>query len=134
MFNTDDSAGVLLQVSTALYGCVKFALTLQLATASKKKGKLKDEGHWFQGRWKLQKCFTDNQNNCVCKICQETVALYKEHNAKRHDEAKHASRYDKLSETDHDGKVKQLQESLATQQQFFTWAHGPNENISKASY
>lgn len=58
----------------------------------------------------------------------ETVASYKEYNVKRHYETKHARNYNKLSEIDHAEKVKQLEDSLATQQRFFTRARESNEN------
>lgn len=103
-----------------------------MATASKP-SKVDNEGRRFQERWKLQYFFIENWNNCVCLICHETVALFKEYNVKRHDETKHAKAYNMLPESDLAEKVKELQASLTTQQWFFTQAHKWNENITKAS-
>ncbi len=67
-------------------------------------------------------------------ICQETVAVCKEFNVKRHCQTKHANTYDKLPGSDGAEKVKQLKTVLASQQRFFTQACESNENTTKASY
>ena len=104
-----------------------------MATA-KKTRKVDSEGRRFQERWELQYFFTENQGNCVCLICKETVALFKDFNVKRHYQTKHANTYDKLTGSDRAEKVKQLQAALASQQRFFTRACESKENITKASY
>lgn len=58
------------------------SLISAMATA-KKKRKVDSEGRRFQERWELQYFFTENRGNCVCLICKETVALYKDFNIKR---------------------------------------------------
>ena len=60
--------------------------------------------------------------------------MFKEFNVKRHDQAKHANAYDKLTGSKRTEKVKQLQGALASQQQLFTWACESNESVTKASY
>ena len=90
-----------------------------MATA-KKTRKVDSEGRRFQERWELQYFFTENQGNCVCLICKEAVALFKDFNVKRHYQTKHANTYDKLTGSDRAEKVKQLQAALASQQRFFT--------------
>ncbi|XP_078271885.1 general transcription factor II-I repeat domain-containing protein 2 isoform X1 [Rhinoraja longicauda] len=104
-----------------------------MATVNKKR-KVCTEGSRFQERWKLQSFFTENRNNCVCLICQEIVAVFKEFNVKRHYETKHANAYDRLTGSDHAEKVNQLHAALASQQRFFSRALESNENITKASY
>ena len=59
--------------------------------------------------------------------------MYKKYNKKRHYETKHASTFNKLSEADRIEKAKQLDDSLATQEQYFKRAHESNKNIPKAS-
>ncbi len=104
-----------------------------MATAAEKR-KVDNEGHRFQGRWKLQYFFTESRNNCVCLICQQSVAVAKESNVKTHYQTNHANAYDKLSGSDHSEKVKQLEAVLASQQRLFTQARESNENSTKASY
>src|SRR4029434_1864373 len=64
-----------------------------ISTVASKKRKVDSEGRRFQEKWELQYFFTDTRGNCVCLICQETVALFKEFNVKRHYQTKHANAY-----------------------------------------
>ncbi|XP_061671685.1 general transcription factor II-I repeat domain-containing protein 2B-like [Syngnathoides biaculeatus] len=92
-----------------------------MASVSKKR-KVDREGRRFQDKWKFEYFFTEILNNCVCLICQETVAVFKEFNIKRHYQTKHAS-YDKLTGNKRGEKVKQLEAVLTAQQSFFTRVH-----------
>ena len=103
-----------------------------MATAAKKR-KVDKECRRFQDKWKLEYIFTEIRNNCVCLICQETVAVFKEFNIKRHYQTKHAN-YDKLTRDEHREKLKQLEAALTAQQRLFTRACESNENATKASY
>ena len=68
------------------------------------------------------------RNNCVCLICQEAVAVFKEFNIKRHYQTKHAN-YEKLTGNERSDKLKkQLEAVLTAQQRFFTKARESNEN------
>ena len=64
-----------------------------ISTMASKKRKVDSEGRHFQEKWELQYFFTENRGNCVCLICQEAVALFKEFNVKRHYQTKHANAY-----------------------------------------
>lgn len=78
--------------------------------------------------------FTEIRNNCVCLICKETVAVFKEYNVKRHYQKLHADMYDKITGKERSEKLKQLEASLISQQQYFARARESNENATKASY
>ncbi|KAF4087849.1 hypothetical protein AMELA_G00076080 [Ameiurus melas] len=103
-----------------------------MATVTKKR-KVNSEGRRFQDKWKLEYFFTEIRNNCVCLICQETVAVFKEFNIKRHYQMKHAN-YEELAGNERKEKLKQLEAVLTAQQRFFTRARESNENATKASY
>lgn len=103
-----------------------------MATLTKKR-KVDSEGRRFKDKWKMEYFFTEIRNNCVCLICQETVAVFKEFNIKRHYQTKHAN-YDKLAGNQRREKLKQLEAVLMAQQRFFTRARESNENATKASY
>ena len=103
-----------------------------MATGNKKR-KVDSEGRRFQDKWKSEYFFTELRYNCVCLICQETVAVFKEFNIKRHYQTKHAS-YDNLTGNVRREKLKQLEAGLTAQQRFFTRASESNENATKASY
>lgn len=66
--------------------------------------------------------------NCVCLICQETVAFFKDFNIKRHYQTKHANTNDKLTGIDRAENVKQRQAALATR------ACSSKESTTRASY
>ncbi|KAF7237537.1 Chromodomain-helicase-DNA-binding protein 1-like [Varanus komodoensis] len=97
------------------------------------KRKVDSEGHCFQDKWKLEYFFTEIRNNCVCLICQETVAVFMEFNIKRHYQTKHAI-YNKLTGNKRGKKLKELEAALTAQQRFFITACESNENATKASY
>ncbi|XP_061641106.1 general transcription factor II-I repeat domain-containing protein 2-like [Phyllopteryx taeniolatus] len=104
----------------------------KMATGSKKR-KVDSEGRRFQDKWKSEYFFTEFRNHCVCLICQETVAVFKEFNMKRHYQTEHAN-YDKLTGNERSEKLKQLEAGLTARQHFFTRASESNENTTKASY
>ncbi|XP_077340540.1 general transcription factor II-I repeat domain-containing protein 2-like [Lithobates pipiens] len=103
-----------------------------MATVNKRR-KVDSEGRRFQDKWKVEYFFTEIRNHCVFLICQETVAVYKEFNVKRHYQSRHST-YDKLTGRDRSEKLKQLEAVLMSQQRFFTRARESNENATKASY
>ena len=98
-----------------------------------KKRKVDSEGRRFQERWKLEYFFTEIRNSCVCLICHETVAVFKEFNIRRHYQTKH-SNYDNLTGYERSETLKQLEAVLSAQQSFFTTARESHENATKASY
>ena len=104
-----------------------------MATVTKKKRKVDSVGRRFLDKWKLE-YFSLKYETTVCLIFQETVAVFKEFNIKRHYLTKHAN-YDKLTGNERGEKLKQLEVVLTAQQCFFfTIARESNENVTKASY
>lgn len=93
---------------------------LKMVTVSKKR-KVDSESRRFQDKWKLEYFFTEIRNNCVCLICQETVAVFKEFNIRRHYQTKHVN-YDKLTGNKCGEKMKKLEAVLTAQRRFFTRA------------
>ena len=68
----------------------------------------------------------------MCLVCLECVAVFNEFNIKRHYQTKHAN-YDKLTETERNVKLKELEVGLTSQQSLFSRIGQANENSSKAS-
>lgn len=102
-----------------------------MATINKKR-KVDCKRRRFKDGWKLDYFFTEICNNWVCLICKETVAVFKEFNVKRHYQTKHANVYGKITGNDRSKKLKQLEDSLITQQQYFARARESNENATNA--
>ena len=56
---------------------------------SAKHRKIDSEGRLFKEEWIEKYFFVEHNNNPLCLICQETVAVFKEHNIRRHYDSKH---------------------------------------------
>ena len=69
----------------------------------------------------------------MCLICRETIAVFKEHNVKRHYEIKH-NENDCFSEDVESFKIKGLEQNLKAQQSMFTSSFQQSSTIVKASY
>ena len=96
-----------------------------------RKGKLIARAAVSRKNGSLNIFFTEFRNNSVCLIYQETVAVFKEFNIKRHYQTKHAN-YDKRTGNERSEKLKQLEAGLTAQQHFFTRASESNENARQA--
>ncbi|KAL3875981.1 hypothetical protein ACJMK2_033874 [Sinanodonta woodiana] len=60
--------------------------------AEKRKRKIDDECRQFQEEWSL-KYFIKSGEKALCVICNETVAVIKEYNLRRHYQSKHQDKY-----------------------------------------
>lgn len=69
----------------------------------------------------------------MCLICNESVAVMKEYNVRRHYEAKHQT-YMSDTGVEREQKVKQMTTILLAQQQYFSCAKKTQENATIASY
>ena len=66
---------------------------------AKKTRKIEDECRTFNTEWTYKYFFTNFGSKAVCLICQESVAVFKEHNLKRHFQTKHGNFGSNLSES-----------------------------------
>ena len=99
----------------------------------KKKRKMDSECSKFQTRWEIEYFFTEVRGKCICLICNETVAVVKEHNVKRYFETKH-KKYESCTGAEREQKVKQMTATLQGQQKCFLRANKAQENATVASY
>lgn len=78
----------------------------------------------FQTLWKIGYFFIETKGKCVCLICNDSVAVMKEYNVRRHYEMKHQT-FTSYTGAEQEEKVKQMTASLWMQQQFFfpCWDH-----------
>ena len=104
------------------------------ARSISKKIKIDSEDRRFKDSWKLDYFFAEILNSCICLICNEKLAVFKEFNVKQHYQTRHADMYDTLTGKERSEKVKQLGGSLTSQQQYFARARESNESTTKASY
>ena len=98
------------------------------------KRKVEDEFRCFQEKWTLQYLFVDFKSKPVCLICNETVAVMKEYNIKRHYETKHSSTYNSLQGHFRNDKVDQMKQKLHGQQSLFAKGTREAETSVRVSY
>ncbi|XP_059147647.1 uncharacterized protein LOC131935278 [Physella acuta] len=102
--------------------------------AEKKKRKIDDECRQFQEEWNLKYFFIKSGDKALCLICNETVAVMKEYNLRRHHQSKHQGKYAQL-----EGKVRaktysKLKNQLTSQRTLINKSSNENEALKKASY
>uniref|UniRef100_A0AAQ4RIH8 SPIN-DOC-like zinc-finger domain-containing protein n=1 Tax=Gasterosteus aculeatus aculeatus TaxID=481459 RepID=A0AAQ4RIH8_GASAC len=101
--------------------------------AEPKKRKIASECRKFQTRWGNEYFFKEVKEKCVCLICNETVAVMKESNVRRHYETKHPT-FTSYTAAEREDKVQHMAANLQAQQQYFYPANNTQENATIASY
>ena len=99
-----------------------------------KKRKIEDECRTFNTEWTYKYFFTNFGSKAVCLICQESVAVFKEYNLKRHFQTKHGNFGSNLSESKLQQKVNDMVKSLKQQQTIFVKQTVIQEAATKASF
>ena len=87
----------------------------------------------FKDIWTELYFFIEHNEKPVCLVCNETVAVNKEYNLKRHHETKHKV-ISELKGTQRKEKLKKLISNLEKQQSIFKKQNVETENNTKASY
>lgn len=64
-----------------------------MSSAPKKKRKIADEKRVFQEKWEDLYFVTEVHDTILCLICQQTIAVVKEYNIRRHYETMHKDKY-----------------------------------------
>ena len=100
---------------------------------SKRKRKIVDERRVFNKEWTGKYFFTDTENKAVCLLCQETIAVLKEFNLKRHHETKHKNFGCNLSEEERKLKAEKCVEKLKKQQTLFMKQSALQNSATEAS-
>ncbi len=98
-----------------------------------KKRKLDSEYRQFQQRWETEYLFCEYKEKPMCLICQESLAVFKEYNLRRHFETKH-DQYGNMGMELWLLKVKELKHKFQLQQNMFTCINNQSEGAVKASF
>ncbi|KAI7811513.1 putative general transcription factor II-I repeat domain-containing protein 2A-like, partial [Triplophysa rosa] len=98
-----------------------------------KKRKVDSEYRQFQQRWETDYLFCEYKDKPMCLICQESLAVFKEYNLRRHFETKH-DQYGCMDMDMRQRKVKELKHKLQQQQNMFTRMNSHSEGAVKASF
>ena len=86
-----------------------------------KKKKINSEHKVVNTEWTNKYLFVTNEDQAICLICRETVAVPKEYNSRRHLKTQHPTiaRLDRLDGNQKSLKADSLIKSLSEEQQFF---------------
>ncbi|UYV79810.1 EPM2AIP1 [Cordylochernes scorpioides] len=85
-----------------------------------KKRKIDSECRKFKDQWNIQYFVIESSNKALCLICNESIAVLKEYNMKRHYETKHSQNYSKYTGIVRTEKFEALKRGLKSQQSLFT--------------
>lgn len=100
-----------------------------------KKRKIDNECRIFNEKWSEQYFVVENRNSALCLICNESIAVLKEYNIRRHFDTKHGqSKYAQLSGKLRIEKVDAMKASLKSQRNILTKRNDENESVVRASY
>ncbi|XP_074026327.1 general transcription factor II-I repeat domain-containing protein 2-like [Leptinotarsa decemlineata] len=99
-----------------------------------KKRKIDSECRTFQEKWNFQYFVIESSNKALLLICNETIAVLKDYNIKRHYESKHLQSYSKYTGSLRKEKFEALKRGLKSQQYLFTKANTGQESATRASF
>ncbi len=99
-----------------------------------KKRKIDTECRVFKESWGTDYFVVERNNNVLCLICSDTIAVIKEYNVKRHYQTKHATQFDKYKDQIRKDKYVSLKRFIETQQSFFAIAKKNTEVSVKVSF
>ncbi|GFS59140.1 general transcription factor II-I repeat domain-containing protein 2 [Trichonephila inaurata madagascariensis] len=99
-----------------------------------KKRKIDSECRTFKDKWNFQYFVIESSNKALCLICNETIAVLKEYNIKRHYESKHLQNYSKYTGSLRTEQFEALKRGLKSQQSLFTKANTEQESATRASF
>ncbi|KAG6929382.1 GTF2I repeat domain containing 2 [Chelydra serpentina] len=98
----------------------------------------KKEQSWkkrvFQDKWENLYFFTEVKDKIQCCICQQTIAVPKEYNVRRHNDTIHREKYDGFTGKIREEKVQQLKAAFAKQRHFFSGINKSSVNSVRASF
>jgi hypothetical protein len=92
------------------------------------------EGRIFQERWELNYFFVEHRGAPVCLICNESVAIMKDYNLRRHYETRHNDDFGKFEGRMREDKLASLKKNLAAQQNIFKKVLRQTDAAMRASY
>lgn len=98
------------------------------------KRKIDSECRVFNPQWTHDYFFVQLKEKAVCLVCQETVAVFKEYNLRRHYESRHKDKYASLHGQMRAEKMSKLKTGLFAQQTTFVRQTQLNQASVRASF
>ncbi|XP_041447439.1 general transcription factor II-I repeat domain-containing protein 2-like [Xenopus laevis] len=103
-------------------------------TIMSRKRKVDSECRIFKEQWTYDYFFMQCKERAVCLLCQDSVAVFKEYNLRRHYETKHKDKYGCLVGQGREDKILKLKHGLTTQQNAFVKQKEINISSLRASF
>ena len=88
--------------------------------SSAKKRKIDCEGKVFNSEWCTKYFVIPRNQDAICLVFQNTIAVIKEYNINRHCTTKHFFQFDKIVGQARIDKIEQMKNSFKKQQSVFT--------------
>ncbi|CAN7948344.1 unnamed protein product [Ixodes pacificus] len=107
---------------------------LLIAAMDRKKRKVDTECRNFNQEWGVKYLFIQSGEKAACLVCNETVAVLKEYNLRRHYETNHEKQYSKFVGAQRAEKYRSLERGLHSQRAVFSQQTQQNELVTLASY
>lgn len=98
------------------------------------KRKVDSECRGFKEQWSIDYFIIESRNRALCLICNETLAVFKEYNIRRHYETKHSQNYSQFIGKLRLDKLESLKLNLSSQQLLFQKIKHRNEAATRASF
>lgn len=99
-----------------------------------KKRKIEDECRAFNEEWIHKYFFTSSKDKAVCLLCQETIAVLKEYNVKRHYQTKHGDFGRNMTDEERKKKAVEYVAKLNKQQTVFKKQSSIHDTALEASF
>ncbi|XP_066471476.1 EPM2A-interacting protein 1-like isoform X1 [Tiliqua scincoides] len=109
-------------------------VSLSASVMYKKRRKVDLECRIFNPEWGVKYFFVHSGDKALCLVCNETVAVLKEYNLRRHYETRHKITYADFTGQQRLEAFEIMQRNLLSQQAAFTQRKTENEALTRASY
>ena len=102
--------------------------------AQGRKRKIDSECRVFKEQWNIDYFVTESNNKALCVICNDTIAVRKEYNIRRHYDTKHSSQYCQFTGQLRNETFDKLKNNLSSLQIIFKTKAIENEATTRASF
>jgi len=97
------------------------------------KRKVDLEWRAFKVQWGINYFVVKMNDKVICLLCNDTIAIWKGYNIRRHYQTKHETEYSKLTQDQRIKKLEILKQNDLTQRNLFSKIKNKNEAVTKLS-
>ncbi|ESN91076.1 hypothetical protein HELRODRAFT_182329 [Helobdella robusta] len=94
-----------------------------------KKRKIDSENRIFKSSWTESYFVVQQADVILCLICQETIAVHKENNIKKHYCSKHSSKFDGVVGQTRTDRINSMKQEIVAQQLLFKIGNQSAEGV-----